>query len=285
MEYTIVIKQILNGLSISLFIIMIALGLSIIFGMMNVINVAHADLFMVGAYVVYASEQAGIGYWWALVLAPIVVGAVGWIMDRSILRFLYERRDMSTVLATWGFAILLQQFVQIIFTGNPRQVETPLLGMSSIFGADYPDYRLFVMAMAIVLIVTVVYVFLKTRYGILARAAIQDSEMAAILGINTKRMYTLTFVLGSAFAGIAGALMAPLVTISPTMGIDFIAKSFFAVIVGGMGGVLGVVAGGGIIGGTESLFSLTINATVAQIFVFLIVIFIVLLKPDGLIKK
>ncbi len=285
MDEAIVIKQALNGLSLVLFITLIALGLSIIFGMMNVINVAHADLFMVGAYTVLASERAGISFWVALGLAPVVVGLVGLAMDRSILRFLYDRRDMSTVLATWGFSILLQQVVQIIFTGTPQQVRTPLTGIAPVFSADYPVYRLFVMGMSLALIGAVVYVFWKTKYGVLARAAIQNGEMAALLGINTSRMYTLTFVLGSALAGMAGALMAPLVTLAPTMGIDFIARSFFAVIVGGMGGVLGVVAGGGIIGGTESLFSLTMSPTVAQILVLVIVIFVVLLKPDGLIKR
>ena len=285
MDEAIIIKQALNGLSLALFITLIALGLSIIFGMMNVINVAHADLFMVGAYTVLVFERAGLGFWAALFGAPVVVGLVGLAMDRSILRFLYERRDMSTVLATWGFSILLQQVVQIIFTGTPQQVRTPLTGTAHVFSADYPVYRLFVMGMSMALIATVVYVFWRTKYGVLARAAIQNGEMAALLGINTSRMYTLTFVLGSALAGIAGALMAPLVTLSPSMGIDFIARSFFAVIVGGMGGVLGVVAGGGIIGGTESVFSLTLTPTVAQILVLVIVIIVVLLKPDGLIKR
>lgn len=285
MDEAIIIKQVLNGLSLALFITLIALGLSIIFGMMNVINVAHADLFMVGAYTVLVFERAGLGFWAALFGAPVVVGLVGLAMDRSILRFLYERRDMSTVLATWGFSILLQQAVQIIFTGTPQQVRTPLTGTANVFSADYPVYRLFVMGMSLALIAAVVYVFWRTKYGILARAAIQNGEMASLLGINTSRMYTLTFVLGSALAGMAGALMAPLVTLAPTMGIDFIARSFFAVIVGGMGGVLGVVAGGAIIGGTESIFSLTMSPTVAQILVLVIVIFVVLLKPDGLIKR
>lgn len=285
MEYEIIVKQFLNGLSLVLIIILIALGLSIIFGMMKVINMAHGELFMMGAYVVYAVQQLGGSFLLGAAFAPLVVGLIGLAMERSILRHLYWRQDLSTLLATWGFSVIFIQVVKIIFNPDPKHVDNPLKGSWNIAGAAYPSYRSLVMILAAAIIVAVVLLFWKTDFGILARATIQNSEMASILGINTPRMFMLTFLLGSALAGLAGALMSPLIALTPSMGVDFIARCFFAVIVGGMGGIMGVIGGGALIGEAESLFSLVMIPTAAQILVFVIVVIVMLLRPRGLIKE
>ena len=285
MEYDVLVKQILNGFSLVLFITLFSLGLSIIFGMMDVINIAHGELFMMGAYTVYAVTAAGGSFWLGLALAPFTVGVVGLAMERSILRHLYRRRDLSTLLATWGFSVFFREAVQVLFTREPKSVANPLPGSVVLFGITYPAYRLFVMAMAVVAIAAVLALFLRTNFGVLARATIQNGEMAAVLGVNVPRMFQLTFVLGSALAGLAGALLSPLNAVIPAMGVEFVGRAFFAVVVGGLGTIAGVVGGGLIIGEAESIFSVFLLPTVAQVLVFVMVIVLILVRPRGLFGR
>ena len=285
MEYEVVVKQILNGFSLVLFITLFSLGLSIIFGMMDVINIAHGELFMMGAYTVYAVTAVGGPFWLGLVLAPLTVGLVGLGMEHSILRHLYRRRDLSTLLATWGFSVFFREAIQVLFTREPRSVANPLPGSVPVLGVSYSAYRLFVMVMAMAVIAAVLWLFLRTNFGVLARATIQNSEMAAVLGINVPRMYQWTFVLGSALAGLAGALLAPLNAVIPAMGVEFVGRAFFAVVVGGLGTITGALGGGLIIGEAESLFSIFLLPTVAQILVFVMVIVVILVRPRGVFGR
>ena len=285
MEYEVVVKQILNGFSLVLFITLFSVGLSIIFGMMDVINIAHGELFMMGAYTVYAVTAVGGPFWLGLVLAPLTVGLVGLGMEHSILRHLYRRRDLSTLLATWGFSVFFREAIQVLFTREPRSVANPLPGSVPVLGVSYSAYRLFVMVMAMAVIAAVLWLFLRTNFGVLARATIQNSEMAAVLGINVPRMFQWTFVLGAALAGLAGALLAPLNAVIPAMGLEFVGRAFFAVVVGGLGTILGVVGGGLIIGEVESIFSIFLQPTVAQVLVFVMVIILILVRPRGLFGR
>lgn len=286
MEYDVIVKQALNGISLVLFLILIAMGLSVIFGMMRIINMAHGDLFMLGAYTLYAVQSAGLNFWVGMVTAPLVVVIVGLAMERSVLRYLYGRQDISTLLATWGFGVIFRQGIQLVFGADLKfvQAPAPLQGTLIFFGIAYPVYRLFAMVVAALIILGVLILFFKTNFGIMSRATIQNREMSAVLGIDTQRMFLLSFILGSALAGISGALMAPIISVISTMGLDFLARSFFAVIIGGMGSIFGVLGGGFIVGETESIFSIFFIPTVAQTVVLLMVIVVVLLMPKGLFK-
>lgn len=285
MDWIYFLKQALNGFSLVLFLILIAMGLTIIFGIMRVINMAHGELMMVGAYTVYATTAAGYSYFVGFILAAFVAGTIGIIMERSVIRFLYKRNDLSTLLATWGFSIILQQVTKLLFGPQPRSIPSPFPGSVHFLGITYPAYRIFSMFLCLAIIIGVLFLFFKTNYGTRARATIQNTEMADVLGINTKKMFLLAFGFGSALAGLSGALLAPLIGVIPTMGLDFIARAFFIVIVGGMGNVLGVLGSGFLLGETESLFTAVFNGTVAQIVVLVLVIILMLIKPRGIFSK
>ncbi|MFQ5912703.1 MAG: branched-chain amino acid ABC transporter permease [Nitrospinota bacterium] len=279
------LKQFLNGASFVLFLILIAMGLSIIFGMMGVINMAHGEFFMLGAYVLLVVQDAGGSFWLGLFLAPIVVAIFGWAVERLVLRRLYGRYILATVLATWGFGLILRQVIQLIFSATPREIVGPISGSLHFLGITYPAYRLFLMGMSLLVVLGVTILFNKTRFGVWARATIQDQETASALGVNTSRMFQLTFALGSALAGIAGALMSPLISVTPGMGIDFIVRSFFVVIVGGLGTIVGVLWGGVVVGEIESISNIFYPPTVSQAVLLGVVIVFMLLRPRGIVGK
>lgn len=283
MEIGILLKQTLNGVTLILILMLVAVGLTVIFGMMRVINMAHGDLFMLGAYTLYLVVSAGYSFWLGLLGASVVVGIIGAGMERLCLRFLYGRQDLSTLLATWGFGIVFQQAVKLLIGPEPRFVPSPLEGEVAFLGVTYPLIRILIMAGSVAILLGVFCVFLKTHFGVRARATIVNGRMASALGINTSRMFLLSFAFGAALAGAAGALMTPLIAVVPTMGIDFIVRPFFIVIIGGLGNILGVLGGGLIVGGTESLFTASINTTVAQIIVLAAVVIIMLIRPRGLL--
>lgn len=285
MDWILVFKQALNGFSLVLFLILMAMGLTIIFGIMRVINMAHGELMMIGAYTVYAVKAAGYNFFIGLILAPIITALIGIVMERSVIKFLYWRKDLSTLLATWGFSLLFQQAVKLIFGPQPARLPSPLPGSVHFFGITYPEYRFIAMPVCLFIITAVLLLFFKTNFGVMARATIQNREMAEILGINTTMMYLFAFGFGSALAGISGALIAPLIGVIPTMGLDYIARAFFIVIVGGMGSITGVLGGGFILGETENIITAISNGTVAQILVFIVVILLMLLKPRGLFSR
>jgi len=275
------VTQLLNGVSLAAILTLVALGLAIIFGLMGVINMAHGELFTIGAYALVAANSLG-GFWAGVLLAPFVGAAVGIVLERSVVRFLYTR-PIETILATWGISLILQQGIEFIFGTAPQAVPNPFPGAIIVFGiVDYPVYRLFIIGAGVVITAATFFVFLRTEFGLMARAVIQNREIAAALGINTDRIYVGAFALGAALAALAGALMAPLINVLPLMGVSFLARSFFVVIVGGAGSLPGVVGGSILIGGLETLFSTLWSVTLAQALVLVIAIVIVRFRPTGL---
>jgi urea transport system permease protein len=275
------VTQLLNGVSLIAILILVALGLAIIFGLMGVINMAHGELFTIGAYALVAVSNLG-GFWAGVLLAPVVGAVVGIALERGVVQFLYTR-PIETILATWGISLILQQGIEFIFGTAPQAVPNPFPGAISVFGiVDYPVYRLFILMAGVVITAAKFFVFLRTEFGLMARAVIQNREIAAAIGINTDRIYVVAFALGAALAALAGALMAPLINVLPLMGVSFLARSFFVVIVGGAGNLLGVVGGSVLIGGLETLFSSLWSVTLAQALVLVIAIVIVRFRPTGL---
>ena len=179
---------ILNSLNYILVLILVAMGLAIIFGLMRVINMAHGEFFLIGAYTVVMTDQAGLGFWLGLVLAPLIVGLIGMAIEYICIRHLYQR-FLDTILATWGLSISIKQLIIIIFGPAGLMIKPPLPQLVSFMGIEYPSYRLFIMAVALATIGLTFYVFLKTDFGLGAKAVIDNRDMAAVLGINTRKMY------------------------------------------------------------------------------------------------
>jgi branched-chain amino acid transport system permease protein/urea transport system permease protein len=276
------IIQILNGLNFILVLIMVAIGLMIIFGLMRVINMAHGEFFLLGAYTVVMTNRLGLGFWPALLLAPFTVGLIGMFIEYACIRHLY-RRPLDTILATWGVSLAIKQLVIIIFGPAGLTVSPPLPRMISMAGIEYPAYRLFIMVIALIIIAITFFVFLKTDFGLGARAVIANRDMAAALGINTRRMYRTTFTFGAALGGLAGAVMAPVMSCDPQMGLGFFIPAFLSILVGGTGTLYGVLAGGTIVGGGDSLFSSYFSPVVAQVVIFSLAITLIRMRPQGLL--
>jgi len=274
--------QLFNGLNYVLVLIMVALGLMIIFGLMNVINMAHGEFFLLGAYTVVVTNQIGLGFWPALVLAPLGVGLIGMFIEYVCIRHLYHR-PLDTILATWGVSLAIKQLIIIIFGPAGLTVSPPLPWMIHVAGINYPAYRLFIMIIALVMIAFTFFIFLKTDFGLGARAVIANRDMAATLGINTRQMYRTTFTFGAALAGLAGAVMAPVMSCDPQMGLGFFIPAFLSILVGGTGTLYGVLAGGAIVGGGDSLFSYHYSPVLAQVVIFSLAIVLIRIRPQGLL--
>jgi urea transport system permease protein len=276
------LKQIFNAASAVMLLALVAMGLFIVFGMMKVINMAHGEFFMLGAYAMWWLLERGANFWFNLVAAAVVAGMCGVVVERSIIQRLYARGDLSTLLATFGLSILLQRGIAAMFGDRPQFVSSPIGGGPTILGNTYPTYQIVAMILAIVAVVAVMLLFLRTDFGLRARATIVNPSMAAALGVDTARMNALSFALGSALAGFAGALAAPFVSVVPAMGLDWVVRSFLVVIVAGAGSIGAAIGGAAIVGGWEAGFTAVHDATYAQITVLVIVWALVLLRPRGL---
>lgn len=276
------VPVVLNALTLISILMLVGLGLAIIFGLMNVINLAHGEFVTIGAYTLALVQSLGGGYWLAFALAPLVGGTAGLIVERVIVRHLYTR-PLATILATWGLSLVLQQTLQLTFGAAPQRVEIPISESVTVFGHPYPGYRLMLISVALCLVFACHAVFRWTRFGLDLRTVIQNRDMADALGINTDRVYAIAFAAGAALAAIAGVLIAPLVVVIAQMGVNYLARSFFVVIVGGAGSIAGVAAGSSVVGGVETLLNYQIPATVSQALVLVLAIVVVRFRPQGLV--
>jgi urea transport system permease protein len=273
--------QLLNGLSMAAILILVSLGLAVIFGMLGIVNLAHGELFMLGAYTVATLHMLGISPWWGIVLAPIVVGAIGMLIERTIIRRLYQR-PLDTLLATWGVSIVLRQIVRLIYGSGHLGSSSLIVGSTRILGADYPTYRLFVIAVTAAITLLTFVLYFKTGFGLKIRLVISNRQMARALGIDTRSADLWAFGIASALVGFAGAIMSPLVTIDPDMGLTLLSRAFMVVIIGGIGSLYGVIAGGLLIGGGEAAASYFLRPVVAQILVVMLAIVVIRLRPRGI---
>lgn len=272
----------LNALTLISILMLVGLGLAIIFGLMNIVNLAHGEFVTLGAYTLVTVHMFHGGFWLALVLAPIIGYLIGTFIEVALIRRLYER-PLATILATWGLSLIIQQLLQMTFGATPQPIPSPLSGSVMLLDSAYPAYRLFLIAMAAIVIAGSLYIFRFTSFGLDVRAVIQSPEMAASLGVNTRRVYRRAFGAGAALAALAGVLVAPLTVVVAQMGVNYLAKSFFVVIVGGAGTVAGVAAGSGIVGGLETILNYHIPVTVSQALVLALAVVIIRFRPTGLI--
>ncbi len=281
---TAMLPLLFDSLSFFLVLLLVVLGLLVIFGLMNVINMAHGEFFLVGAYTAVAVTQAGLSFWWALILAPCTLAVIGWLVEVAIVRFVYHR-FIDSILATWGLSLILKQLIVVIFGPTSQSVANPLESSVQILGSTYPTYRLFIMGASVILTAGTFLLLYRSHLGLKIRGVIANRAMAASLGVNTRRLDVGTFIPGAALAGFAGAAMAPLMSVDPQMGTGFLIPSFLSILVGGTTSFVCVVVGAALIsGGTTGLSALR-DPVFAQITVFSLAIVIIRLFPSGLFGK
>lgn len=279
--------QIINGLSIGVAVVLMALGLTIIFGLLDVINMAHGEFYALGAYVGITLLALGVGFWVALVLVPLIMAPLGYMTERLFIQRVFHQRDrhMLTLLLTFGLAIVLEDVYKLIFGPQPYSVDMPIGGGSEIMGVFFPNYRLFMMALGALIIALVWLVVYKTRLGAMVRAAAFDKNMASSLGVPVSVVYAGTFAFGVALAGLAGIMLAPIYSVFPTMGKDFILMAFSVVIVGGLGSIKGALIAGLFLTQIQALSSLYISPSWSDPLVFAIMVLVLMVRPQGLFGR
>jgi len=280
----VVLLQILNTAVIVGVLMLVAIGLAIIYGLMDVLNLAHGELLMLGCYGVVIANDLGLNLWLGVLLASVIVGLLGWLLERVFIRRLYGSH-FAGLLGTWGLGIILVQTIRLIFGPEPVPVRAPLEGAISILGTPFPQYRLAVLGISAGLIVLLLLSYRYLTIGIKTRAVFQDQEMAQCCGIRAPRIYAGTFSLGASLAGVAGGLIAPLVSVDPFMGAGYLVRSFMTVIVGGVGSLGGVAGGAGVIGGAEGVISYFSSGIIAQVVVLALAIVVVRIRPQGLFVR
>jgi branched-chain amino acid transport system permease protein len=271
----------LIGLAGNVAVLLIAaIGLAVIFGLMGVINFAHGEFLMLGAFATLTGVHSGLPVGIAMLVAPIAVGLFGIVVERLLIRRLYGRLE-ATMLATFGLSLILVQLAVLVWGNESQGIATPL-GSVRVGQYTIAEYR-FVLIAAAVLLVTIVYlVFTRTRFGLIARAVTERPQMASSLGVAVSRVNMVTFGFGCALAGAAGALMAPIVGVVPSMGGAFVAKAFMTVVVGGPGVVTGTVASSGLLGGAERIVTGATSPFVGTAFLLVLAIGVLRVMPTGL---
>src|SRR5205809_2306112 len=286
MTAELVFQQALNGLSFGALLFILAAGLSLVFGMMDVVNLAHGAFYMLGAYVALSVVQRTGSFWLALVVAPLALGILGVILEPLLLRRL-RGRHLDQVLLTIGVSLVIVDQIGAIWGREVRSLAAPagLDGSVALIGGVYPVYRLFVMAFGVALAAAMAVMYRRTRIGMLIRAGVQDAEMLGALGVNTNRLFASTFATGAALAGLAGVIAAPVFGVQPGMDTDpGLLYSPVVVVVGGLGPLSGAVAGWLLVGPADT-FGKVLFQDVALAVIFAIVALVLLLKPTGLLGR
>ncbi len=279
--------QLLIGLINGSFYAMLSLGLSVIFGLLNIINFAHGAQYMMGAFVAYFLLQwVGLGYWWALLVAPLVVGVVGVVLERTMLKRLYALDHLYGLLLTFGLALVIQGLFRNEFgsSGLPYQIPPELTGGRNLGFMVLPNYRAWVVIFSLGTCLGTWYVIERTRLGAYLRAATENPSLVQAFGVNVPRMITLTYGFGVALAALAGVLAAPIYQVNPLMGADLIIVVFAVVVIGGMGSILGSIVTGfalGIVEGLTKVFYPEASNTV----IFVIMALVLLVRPTGLFGR
>ena len=279
--------QMINGLSIGVAVVLMALGLTIIFGLLDVINMAHGEFYAIGAYVAVALLGIGLSFWSALVLTPVLMALAGYATERGLIQRVFHSKDRHTLtlLLTLGVAVVLEDALKIVFGANPLRLEAPISGATEVGGLLFPHYRLFVMLFGGALIAAVWLLVFRTPLGAIVRAAAYDRDMSASLGVPVQRVYAATFAFGVALASIAGVLLAPIYSVFPTMGRDFVLIAFSVVIIGGMGSIKGAVLAGLLLTQVQSVSSLYISPVWSDPLLFGIMVLVLMWRPQGLFGK
>ncbi len=276
--------QLLLGLINGSFYALLSLGLAVIFGLLNIINFTHGAQYMLGAFVAYLLlNKLGIGYWWALLLVPLVVGASGVVVERLMLSKLYKLDHLYGLLLTFGLALIIQGLFRNEYgsSGQPYSIPEQLQGGQNLGFMFLPNYRAWIIGASLIVCLSTWFVIERTKLGAYLRAATENPQLVQAFGVNVPRMITLTYGFGVALAALAGVMAAPVYQVSPQMGADLIIVVFAVVVIGGMGSILGSIVTGfslGLIEGLTKVFYPEASSTV----IFIIMAIVLLVRPAGL---
>ena len=280
------LAQALNGLSYGVLLFLLSVGLTLIFGMLDVVNLAHGSFYMLGAYAGLATVAVTGNFWLALLAAPLIVGAIGALMERTVLRPLYRRPPLDQILLTFGFIYIFEDLVKSIWGGTIRSIPPPdvFAGSVRIFGGAFPSYRLFVIGFGFAMAVVLWLLIERTRLGAIIRAGVYDAEMTAGMGINIHRVFTGVFAAGAALGGLSGVIAGPIQSAQPPMGATILIPALIVVVVGGLGSLKGSLVGSLLIGQAEVWGKVWLPG-VSMAMIYFVMAAVVLLRPQGLFGR
>jgi branched-subunit amino acid ABC-type transport system permease component len=286
MSLSSVLTQVLMGLTVGANLILLATGLTLVFGMMEVINFAHSAFFMLGAYAGYVTYRAVGSFWLGLLVAPLAMAVLGAVVERFFLRPLRDRYPAShllPLLLTFGFTLFFEGIAKVIWSADIVSLPKPpaLSGAVSWAGVTFPVYWVFALLTAALLVAGLWLWVERTALGLMIRAATQDPVMAAMLGVNVKRLNTLVFALGSALAGVAGVILGAMTSLYPQMGLAFVIDAFIVIVIGGLGSFKGAIAGSLLLGQVQS-FGVALLPEFTNPLVFLVMAIVLIFRPTGI---
>jgi branched-chain amino acid transport system permease protein len=279
--------QMLNGLSFGVAVILMALGLTIIFGLLDVINMSHGEFYAIGAYTGFVLIGMGLNFWVAVALVPVIMLPLGVLVERLLVRSVFHSGDRHTLtlLLTLGLSMIMIDVMKIGFGPNAVRPEMPVRGGVELLGIFLPAYRAVLIVLGTGIITAVYLLVYRTSLGAMIRAAAYDRNMAASRGVPVERVYAGTFAFGVALAGLSGVLLSPVFSVFPTMGHDFLVLAFTVVIVGGMGSIKGAVLAGLLLTQVQAVSSLYISPVWSDPIVFGIMVLVLMIRPQGLFGK
>jgi len=281
-----VFGQALNGLAYGVLLFLLSVGLTLIFGMLDIVNLAHGSYYMLGAYAGLTLIAVTGNFWLALLVAPFAVGLIGAGIERTCLRPLYRRGPLDQVLLTFGLIYVFEDLVKWVWSGRIRSIPTPALfsGSVQVLGATIPSYRLFVIAFGLAMAGALWALIEKTRLGAIIRAGVFDSEMTAGMGINIDRVFTGVFAFGAALAGLSGVIAGPIQSAYPPMGASILVPALIVVVVGGLGSLKGSLAGSLIIGQAETFGKVWLPGA-SMLMIYVVMALVLLFRPQGLFGR
>ncbi|MDE8653572.1 urea ABC transporter permease subunit UrtB [Novosphingobium album (ex Liu et al. 2023)] len=287
MDFALFLNQLFNGFSLASLYLLASLGLALSFGIMRVINMAHGEMLMLGGYLAWLTllvVPGGAGILLAVPVAFAGAAAMGGLIQTSLIRRL-SSRPLDTLLATWGVSLILQQAARDLFGAIGVEVRAPdwLMGSFTVAGVTLPSARLFIIAVAVLVLGALALVLLKTRIGLLTRAVNQDRMMASAVGIDVKRVDFTVFCLGSGIAGLAGVMLALLGPVTPNVGQSYIIPAFLVVVMGGLGSIVGTTTAAIVLGVFSALAQMFVDVSVAQMLLLVFVILFIQIRPQGVV--
>jgi branched-chain amino acid transport system permease protein len=296
-----IIEQTLNGLQFGLMLFLLAAGLTLVFGIMDMINLAHGSLYMIGAYLMAAIAQATGSFWIALPLAVIATAVVGMLLEIALLRRLYQRDHLTQVLATFAVILIANEVIRLIFGPQPVMLNAPpaLSGPVQLLpGLTYSSYRLLIIGVGLAVAVVLYILVAKTRTGMLVRAGASNREMATAMGVNIKALFTMVFGVGAALCAIAGAMLGPILAVQVGMGESILILAFVVIVIGGIGSIRGALVGALLVGLVDTIgraflpmlfreflpptYASNLGPAVASILIYLLMAVVLFWKPQGL---
>ncbi|ARE85184.1 High-affinity branched-chain amino acid transport system permease protein LivH [Roseovarius sp. EC-HK134] len=274
--------QALNALQLSMLLFLLSIGLTVIFGLMHFVNLAHGALYALGAY--FAASVAAVGgYWAGFFLAPVAVAGVGVLLYSGLIQRMRKSGPMAQVLVTFGLIFALLDITRIVWGDLALGLEVPelLAGRVALLGVEYPAYRLFIIALGLAIFGALAFVLSRTQIGAMIRAGVDNDAMAACLGINVERLFFIVFCVGCALAGLAGAVAAPLLSVTPDMGLQILIPTLIVIVIGGLGSLKGAIAGSLIFGFVQT-FGAVLAPQLASVLIYALLAAVLVIRPVGL---